>query len=144
MSRIFQASVLFSEIPVLENVFTACHMSYAGSVWKRLLRTHSALEEEKALRKRALEILEFIGLEELRDEMAGVLSHGHQRALAISLALATDPKLLLLDEPVTGMNDVETEAMIGIIKRIRDRGITVILVEHDMKAVMSLCDKIVV
>jgi branched-chain amino acid transport system ATP-binding protein len=144
MSRIFQASVLFMEISALENVFTGCHMSYETSAWKRLLRTHSALDEEKALRQRSLEILEFIGLKDMKDEMAGNLSHGHQRALAISLALATDPKMLLLDEPVTGMNDVETETMIGIIKRIRDRGITVILVEHDMKAVMSLCDRIVV
>jgi branched-chain amino acid transport system ATP-binding protein len=85
-----------------------------------------------------------MGLGALKDEIAGNLSHGHQRALAVSLALTTNPKLLLLDEPVTGMNQVETETMITLIRRIRDQGITIIMVEHDVKAVMNLCDRIVV
>ena len=144
MSRVFQASVLFAKISVLDNVFTGYHMSYRTSVWKRLLRTQSAVREEEALRQRALATLEFMGLGALKDEIAGDLSHGHQRALGVCLALATNPKLLLLDEPVTGMNPVETETMVGLIRRIRDRGITVIIIEHDMKAVMSLCDRLVV
>jgi branched-chain amino acid transport system ATP-binding protein len=80
----------------------------------------------------------------LKDELAANLPHGYQRALAIAIAMATGPELLLLDEPVTGMNPTETMAMIGKIRKIRDQGITILIVEHDMKAVMSLCDRLVV
>lgn len=144
MSRIFQASVLFMKISVLDNVFTGYHMSYRTNILKRLARAPSALREERELKQKALSTLEFMGLGALKDEIARNLSHGHQRALGICLALATNPKLLLLDEPVTGMNPVETETMIDLIRRIRDQGITVIMVEHDMKAVMSLCHRIIV
>lgn len=144
ISRSFQASVLFMKISVLDNIFTGYHMSYKTSVWKRLLRTPSALREEEALKQRAMEILQFMGLGALKDELAENLSHGHQRILGVCLALATHPRLLLLDEPVTGMNPLETQIMIGLIKQIRDKGITIIMVEHDMEAVMSLCDRIVV
>ncbi len=144
MARIFQASVLFMKISVIDNVFTGYHMAYRTSLWKRLLRTPSALLEEETLRRQATEILEFMGLTGLGSEIAENLSHGHQRILAVCLALATRPKLLLLDEPVTGMNPVEIQTMIGLIKQIRDRGVTIIMVEHDMKAVMSLCDRVVV
>jgi branched-chain amino acid transport system ATP-binding protein len=144
LTRTFQATTLFMEISVLENVFFAAHLSYNTSKWKRWLRTASAVKEEELLRQRALKVLEFMGLEALREELASNLPHGHQRILGVCLALATDPKLLLLDEPMTGMNPVETETMIGLVRQIRDRGITTVLVEHDMKAVMNLCDRIVV
>lgn len=143
ISRSFQASTLFMKISVLNNVFTGYHLSYRTSIWKRLLRMPSAVKEEEALRQKATEILEFMGLGELKDEIAANLPHGHQRTLGVCMTLATNPKLLLLDEPVTGMNDVETETMIGLIRRIRERGITMVIVEHDMKAVMGLCDRIV-
>ena len=104
----------------------------------------SGLEEEEELRQKATEILKFMGLESLRDELAAILPHGHQRILGVCMALATHPKLLLLDEPMTGMNAVETQNMINLIRQIRERGMTIMLVEHDMKAVMSLCDRIVV
>jgi branched-chain amino acid transport system ATP-binding protein len=132
------------KISVLDNVLTGHHMSYKTSIWKRLLRTPSALQEEELLRQRALEIIEFMGLASLRDELAGNLPHGHQRILGVCMALATNPKLLLLDEPVTGMNASEIQTMIRLIRQIRDRGITIVLVEHDMKAVMNLCDRIAV
>jgi branched-chain amino acid transport system ATP-binding protein len=144
IGRIFQASTLFMKISVLDNVLTGHHMSYKTSIWKRLLRTPSALQEEELLRQRALEIIEFMGLASLRDELAGNLPHGHQRILGVCMALATNPKLLLLDEPVTGMNASEIQTMIRLIRQIRDRGITIVLVEHDMKAVMNLCDRIAV
>ena len=144
MARIFQASVLFMKISVIDNVFTGYHMAYRTSLWKRLLRTPSALLEEETLRRQAMEILEFMGLADLKSEIAENLSHGHQRILAVCLALATKPRLLLLDEPVTGMNPVEIQTMIALIRQIRDRGVTIIMVEHDMKAVMSLCDRVVV
>jgi len=144
ISRIFQASTLFMEISVLDNVFTGYHMSYKTSIWKRLLRMPSALNEEEMLRQRAMEILGFMGLESLKDELAANLPHGHQRILAVCMALATNPKLLLLDEPVTGMNPEETQTMIDLIRQIRDRGVTIVVVEHNMRVVMNLCDRIAV
>ena len=144
ISRTFQASTLFMKISVLDNVFTGYHMSYKTSIWKRLLRRPSALEEEKMLRQRAMEILGFMGLASVKDELAANLPHGYQRTLGVCMALATNPKLLLLDEPVTGMNPGETQTMIDLIRQIRDRGVTIVVVEHDMKAVMNLCDRIVV
>lgn len=144
MSRTFQASTLFMSISALENVFTGYHLSYRTSLWKRLLRTPSALQEERLLKEKAVEILRFMGLESVENKAAANLPHGHQKALGLCMALATDPKLLLLDEPMTGMNPVETQTMIGMIRRIRDRGTTIVLVEHNMKAVMNLCDRIVV
>lgn len=144
MARIFQASVLFMKISVIDNVFTGYHMAYGTSLWKRLLRTPSALREEEDFRRQADEVLRFMGLTDLKDEIAENLSHGHQRILAVCLALATKPKLLLLDEPVTGMNPVEIQTMMGLIRQIRERGVTIVMVEHDMKAVMSLCDRVVV
>ena len=144
ISRTFQASTLFMKISVLDNVFTGYHMNYKISIWKRLLRTPAALKEEEMLSQRAMEILGFMGLASLKDELAANLPHGHQRILGVCMALATNPKLLLLDEPVTGMNLEETQTMIDLIRQIRDRGVTIIVVEHDMKVVMSLCDRIAV
>ena len=144
ISRTFQASTLFMKISVLDNIFTGYHMSYKTSVWKRLLRTPIALKEEETLKQRAIEMQKFMGLAELQDELAENLSHGHQRILGVCMALPAQPKLLLLDEPVTGMNPVEIQTIIGLINQIGDRGITIIVVEHDMKTVMSLCDRIVV
>ena len=144
ISRTFQASTLFMKISVLDNVFTGYHMSYHTGVWQRLLRTPAARKEEATLRQKAMEILEFMGLASLKDEMAMNLPHGHQRVLGVCMAMATNPTVLLLDEPVTGMNPGETQTMISLIRQIRDRGITIVLVEHDMKAVMDLCDRIAV
>lgn len=144
LTRTFQATTLFMGISVLENVFTGCHLSYQSSLWKRWLRTKTALAEEELLEEKARETLDFMGLGALSDEIAANLSHGHQRILGVCLALVTQPRLLLLDEPMTGMNPVETENMTALVRQIRDRGITIVLVEHDMKAVMNLCDRIVV
>ena len=144
IGRTFQASVLFGQATVFENVFTAFHMHYQQPEWKAFLRTPSARKEEELIRRKAMEVLEFMGLLPVKDELAANLPHGHQRALGICLALAINPKLLLLDEPVTGMNPVETAAMVELIRKIRDRGTTVVIVEHDMRAIMSLCDRIAV
>ncbi|MGD0919595.1 MAG: ABC transporter ATP-binding protein [Thermodesulfobacteriota bacterium] len=144
ISRTFQATSLFMKLSVLDNVFTGYHLSYKANILKRILRTPTALKEEELLRQKAIEVLEFMGLTPLINELAANLPHGHQRILGICLALATNPKLLLLDEPVTGMNATETQNMINLIRQIRERNITIVLVEHDMKAVMNLCDRIVV
>ena len=144
ISRTFQASTLFMKLTVLENVFTGFHLSYRVGMGRRLLRFPSARREETTLKDRSAEILELMGMGPLQSELAANLSHGHQRILGICVALATNPTLLLLDEPLTGMNPVEIQNMVGLIRQIRERGITIVLVEHDMKAVMSLCERLVV
>jgi branched-chain amino acid transport system ATP-binding protein len=143
ISRIFQTSTLFMSLSVLENVFTGYHLAYRSRVWRRLLRVSSALREEAKLRSKATEIIDFMGLGPLKHEIAANLPHGHQRILGICIALAAEPKLLLLDEPVTGMNQTEIETMIDLILRIRERGVTIMIVEHNMKTVMGLCDRVV-
>ena len=144
LSRTFQLTTLFMDMSVLDNVFTGYHLNYQTSILKSWLRSPSARKEEENLQREALEILEFMGLAHLKQESASSLPHGHQRILAVCMALAIHPKLLLLDEPMSGMNNVETENMIGLVRQIRDRGITVVLVEHHMKAVMNLCDRVIV
>ena len=144
ISRTFQASTLFMKLSVLDNVFTGYHMSYRTGFLNRVLHSPSARKEEEAFKKKALETLEFMGMASLKHELAANLPHGYQRTLGIAMALATHPKLLLLDEPATGMNLNEKKAVIDLIRRIRGMGITIILVEHDMKVVMDLCDRIIV
>ena len=144
IGRNFQTSTLFMDLSVIENVFTGYHMSYKTEIWRRIFGTPAALDEEKRFKQSALELLEFMGLDALRDELAGNLPHGHQRALGICLALATNPKLLLLDEPVTGMNQTEIYRMVDLIRKIRDRGITIIVIEHNMETIMNLCDWVMV
>ena len=144
IARIFQEPTLFMQETVFENVFSGFHRHYRQPAWKAFLHTPSANREDALTREKTSEILDFMGLGDLRDELAANLPHGHQRSLAIAIALACGPELLLLDEPVTGMNPSETEVMVEKIRRIRERGVTVLIVEHDMRAVMSLCDRIVV
>jgi branched-chain amino acid transport system ATP-binding protein len=144
IGRNFQASVLFMTLPVIENVFTAAHLNYKTSIWKRLLRLPSALKEEQALKQNGSRILDRMGLGPVKNELTKNLPHGHQRILGICMALATNPQLLLLDEPMTGMNQNEIDTISGLIKGIRDSGITIIMIEHNMSAIMSLCDRILV
>lgn len=144
IGRNFQASTLFMSLSVIDNVFTGYHLSYQTSIWKRLFRTPTGLKEEKTLRQRGVEILESMGLGALKDEVTENLPHGHQRILGVCIALATNPKLLLLDEPLTGMNQTEMQTMLGLIRGIRDSGITIVMIEHNMKAVMNLCERIIV
>jgi branched-chain amino acid transport system ATP-binding protein len=140
--RTFQATTLFQEFSVIDNVLIGCHLQARAGVLARILGRDRA--SEAAARKRAEEILDFFGLGERRDEITLNLPHGHQRALGMAVALAAQPKLLLLDEPFTGMNPEETRHMMDLIRRVRDRGVTMLLVEHDMQAVMGLCDRITV
>ena len=142
--RTFQETILSMDSTVFDNVLMGCHMNFRERVLNEVLHIASAVRECKSMRRRVQEILEFMGMDSLKHEVAGNLPHGLQRAVAISVALAGDPKLLLLDEPVTGMNPVETETMMNHIRKIRDRGVTMIMVEHDMKAVMNICERLVV
>jgi branched-chain amino acid transport system ATP-binding protein len=142
LARTFQLTTLFKEMTALENVVMACHLHLRVGLWRQFWRTARTRRREKAVEFRAMELLEFMGMAERANELAGELPHGHQCALGISNALATNPKMILLDEPVGGMNPTETAQTMDRIRRLRDLGITVLLVEHDMKAVMSTCDRI--
>jgi branched-chain amino acid transport system ATP-binding protein len=142
--RTFQSTTLFKEITVLENMYFGFHLALKTSVLGELFNTKKKRQEEKEIKEKSLEILEFMGLADRREEITKNLPHGHQRALGISLALAAGPQLLLLDEPVTGMNPKETEVMIDHIGRIsEERKITVMVVEHNMKVVMGICNRII-
>jgi branched-chain amino acid transport system ATP-binding protein len=145
IARVFQGNVLFHNLTVMRNVLIGMHLrnnlgfisSLAGSSYSRKL--------EMVMYEKTMEILTWVGLANKADELAINLSHGNQRLLCLSVALASDPKLLLLDEPVTGMNAAEVSAMLSLIMMLRDKmGITSIVVEHNMQAVMSLCNRIVV
>ena len=141
--RTFQRTALFEEFDTLGNVSIARHLHAKETIFGAIIGT--ARKMERANEKRAEEIIEFIGLGEVKHELAINLSHGHQRALNVAMALAAEPRLLMLDEPVAGMNPSETATMTDIIRSLRkDWGITVILVEHDMRTVMDVCEKITV
>ena len=144
VSRTFQTIRLFKDMSVLENVLAGCHCRIRGGLASAMLRTPSHRREEKIALRRALEELDFVGLADRYTEAAGGLSYGNQRLLEIARALASDPRLVILDEPAGGMNDQETAALVDTIRAIRDRGITVLLIEHDMRLVMKICEKLVV
>ncbi|MFA5570865.1 MAG: ABC transporter ATP-binding protein [Sphaerochaetaceae bacterium] len=149
IGRTFQNIRLFKELSVIENVMIGLHFSTGKSPTTGRVKAafHSLIhvkEEYNTLEAEAMKWLEFFKLEALRDELAKNLPYGHQRELEIARAMATNPKLLFLDEPAAGMNPFETDALMNTIRRIRDIGITVVLIEHDMKLVMSICDTITV
>jgi branched-chain amino acid transport system ATP-binding protein len=142
--RTFQEITQFKNFSVLKAVMIGCHLNSGFNFFGAMLNSPSTKKKEAHNREKAIEILEFMGLAELKDELALNLPNGHQRALGISVALAAQPDLLLLDEPVTGMNPEETDEMMKLINKIRDKGISILIIEHDMKVVMGLCDEIVV
>jgi branched-chain amino acid transport system ATP-binding protein len=144
LTRSFQQNFLFMQSTVLENLMVGFHMNGKAGALKEFVHSPRACQIDRACQMQALEIIDFMGLSHVKDEMAGNLPHGHQRALGVSIALACNPSLLLLDEPVTGMNPTERDEMVLRIRNIRDRGITIILVEHSMKVVMDVCDRITV
>ena len=144
IGRTFQASTLFMQSTVFDNVYYGFYKHHTQPAWKVFLHTRGVKREESVIKRRVMEVLEFMRLDTLKDELAANLPHGHQRTLGISIALATKPDVLLLDEPMTGMNATETLALVDLIRKMRDSGIAIVMVEHDMRAVMSLCDRIVV
>jgi branched-chain amino acid transport system ATP-binding protein len=144
IARTFQNIRLFKSMTVLENVQVGMHCRTHSGPVRALLKTPFERREEKAIVDKALEVLTFLGLEQFRNEYAGNLSYGGQRLLEIARAVATDPRILLLDEPAAGMNPKETEDLMALITRLRDTGLTIFLVEHDMKLVMGISEWIVV
>jgi len=145
ITRTFQLTKLLNNMSTLQNVIIGCHLHMEMNFFKQIFGIVKRREKENAIKERALELLKMMGIENVKDEPAGALPYGYRKALNIAIALAPEPKLLLLDEPTTGMNPVETEKLMERIKKLRDeKGITIILVEHDMKAIMGNCDKITV
>ena len=144
LARTFQEIQLFYDMTVLENVLVGAHRVGRADALAALLRPRWQRAEETRLREIALECLDFMGLASLQAERARNIPYGHQRLLEIARALASDPRLLLLDEPAAGMNAGETRALMAQVERIVARGVTVFLVEHNMKLVMGLCQRITV
>ncbi len=144
IARTFQNIRLFGDMSALENVMVGRHVRTHQGVLGAILRHRAAREEEAQIQRKALELLDFVGIAPLAQRTARTLSYGDQRRLEIARALATEPKLLALDEPAAGMNATEKEALRELLTRIRDSGTTILLIEHDVKLVMGLCDRITV
>jgi branched-chain amino acid transport system ATP-binding protein len=142
--RTFQRTSVFPNDSVYDNLLIGLHRQGRVGLLSSILGLPSARSSERGLRKRASELVEWVGLERRADDLAGSLSYGEQRLVGVALALAAEPSMLLLDEPVSGMNASETRTFVQLIRNIRDRGVTILLVEHDMPMVMSVSDRIVV
>ncbi|GAB4281953.1 MAG: ABC transporter ATP-binding protein [Roseovarius sp.] len=138
--RTFQHSTLCAQMTVLENALVGTHMEFRPSLWNAL--TGQDAHDRRGAEAKAMEALEFFGLADFAGMLAGELPHGHQRALGMAVALACRPDVMLLDEPFTGMNPEETRQMMVLMNRLRESGATLLLVEHDMHAIMGLCDRI--
>jgi len=144
VARTFQNIRLFNEMTALENVMVGQHCRTGSGLLRVVLRTPRATREEKAVRDKSLALLDYVGLGGHAEELAKNLPYGSQRRLEIARAMATEPALLFLDEPAAGMNPQETASLLKLIRQIRDEGMTIILIEHDMKVVMGSSDRVVV
>ncbi|WP_312339568.1 ABC transporter ATP-binding protein [Anaerospora hongkongensis] len=144
IARTFQNIRLFGQMSVLENVMIGAHCRTNAGLWQGLWRTAKQRGEEQVIKARAIEMLRLTGIADEVNTLAGALSYGKQRRLEIARALATDPELVLLDEPAAGMNESETEDLRLLITKIQQLGKAVILIEHDMHLMMSICERLVV
>jgi branched-chain amino acid transport system ATP-binding protein len=144
IARTFQNIRLFPEMTVLENVMVGRHVRTKGTFIGAVLRTKANVAEEAGIDKRSRELLDYVGIARYADYQARTLAYGDQRRLEIARALATEPKLLALDEPAAGMNATEKVALRGLLENIRKDGVTILLIEHDVKLVMGLCDRVTV
>jgi branched-chain amino acid transport system ATP-binding protein len=144
IARTFQNIRLFAQASVLQNVMTGEHVRLRANLFDSIVHTPRQRAEERAVRERARELLAFVGLTGVEDAAATDLPYGSQRKLEIARALASSPRLLLLDEPAAGMNPTEKNALVTLIERIRERGTTVLLIEHDMGLVMRVAERITV
>jgi branched-chain amino acid transport system ATP-binding protein len=142
--RTFQRTSVFQDSSVFANVLTGLHCRGRTTLWDTLIQSPRETASERELVDAAGEILQFVGLEQRAYEQAGTLPYGEQRLLGVALALAVKPSVLLLDEPVSGMNPTETARFVKLVEKIRASGVTILLVEHDMPMVMEVCDRIVV
>lgn len=135
--RTFQETTLFKEMTVFENVLMGCHLQAESNLFSAIFRTDR--DKQRAAEEKSLEVLDFLGLLERKDDLAASLPLGSQRALAVAIALASQPRLLLLDEPFAGMSQEERQHLMALLRKVQNSGITMILVEHDMSAVMGVC-----
>ncbi len=144
IARTFQGIRLFAGMTCAENVMVGGHCRTRGGFMGSLIRTKRVIREEAELLEKAMTLLDFVGLKNMAHTLGGGLSYGDQKRVEIARALASDPDLLLLDEPAAGMNPMETKMLMDLIRRIRERGVTVLLIEHDMRLVMGISDMVVV
>jgi branched-chain amino acid transport system ATP-binding protein len=144
IARTFQNIRLFHNLSVLENVMIGRHVRTRAGVLGAILRDRATLAEERSIERRALELLDYVGIRPRANDPANSLPYGDQRRLEIARALATEPKLLALDEPAAGMNPTERVALRRLIATIRQDGVTVLLIEHDVRLVMNICDRVMV
>lgn len=144
LARTFQTTSLLAEFSVLDQVLTACHTSYSVSPWRSVLRFKEARTQDSEQKNKAQELVEFVGLGAVMNDLTSTISSAQQRLLMIATALASDPKLILLDEPAAGMVAKERKELADVIMRIRARGLAVLVIEHHMGLIMDVCDRIVV
>ena len=144
IARTFQNIRLFANLSALENVMIGRHVRTRAGVVGAMVRNRRTLEEEREILARSLALLDYVGIRARANDRAGSLPYGDQRRLEIARALATEPRLLALDEPAAGMNPAERLALGKLIRRIRDEGMTVLLIEHDVRLVMNVCDRVMV
>ena len=145
VGRTFQNIRLFAQMTALENVLVGMHCRLKGGIFGSIVRTPRVKREEREAREKAKELLRYCGIPRRHEEYAGTLPYGDQRRLEVARALATDPKLILLDEPTAGMNPQETAEFTDFVRRLRDeKGLTVLLIEHDMKVIMGVSERITV
>ena len=144
VARTFQNIRLFANLSALENVMIGRHVRTRAGVVGAVLRNRRTLVEEREIVTRALALLDYVGIRPRANDSAGSLPYGDQRRLEIARALATEPRLLALDEPAAGMNPAERLALGKLIRRIRDEGVTILLIEHDVRLVMNVCDRVMV
>lgn len=144
ISRTYQVINLFRNMTVLDNVLVGMHPKLKSGFWANIVHTKKMKQEEELAKEAAFELMDFVGIREHAYDKAGSLSYGKQRLLEIIRGMASNPKLILLDEPAAGMNSAEKEDLNVLIRRIIERGITVLIVEHDMKLIMDIADKIFV
>jgi branched-chain amino acid transport system ATP-binding protein len=144
IARTFQNIRLFANLSALENVMIGRHLRSRAGVAGAVFRTRATVREERDIERRALELLDYVGIRARANDPAGSLPYGDQRRLEIARALALEPFLLALDEPAAGMNPTERVALGRLVRTIRDSGVTVLLIEHDVRLVMNLCDRVMV
>ena len=144
IARTFQNIRLFANLSALENVMVGRHVRTKAGVWGAIARDRRTRNEEAGIQRRAFELLEYVGVASRANDLAKNLPYGFQRRLEIARALATEPKLLALDEPAAGMNATETASLEALLHDIRRDGTTILLIEHDMKLVMGVCDRVLV
>jgi branched-chain amino acid transport system ATP-binding protein len=142
--RTYQRTKLFPSLTALENVLYASHMQGRSNTIDAVFRPRKITEERQSIQAMAMEALEFVGLQGHFHEFAGIMSAGHQRALSVAMAVVSKPRLLLLDEPASGLSLEEGRKLIALMQRLKDNGASVLLVDHDMRIIMTVCDRIVV